>query len=72
MVSRFFEQGVLVVHKEDVESRYGLRGVRVGEASHPGPPRWPYRTTQVDEDSDVVDVAHVLQRSRRGRRRVFE
>ena len=26
--------------------------------------------TQVDEDSDVLDVTHVLQRPRRGRRRV--
>ena len=81
-----FEQGVLVVHEEDVKSRYGLCGVRVGEASHPGPPRrhisrpiegrdviprmHPTGATLVDEDSDVVDVTHVSQRSRRGRRRV--
>ena len=25
-------------HSELIISRYGLRGVRVGEASHPGPP----------------------------------
>ena len=33
-----FEQGGLV-YEEEVELRYGLRGVRVGMASHPGPPR---------------------------------
>ena len=38
-----FEQGVLVVHEEDVESRHGLRGVRVREASHPGPPDGTFR-----------------------------
>ena len=50
-VSESFEQGVL--HEEDVESRYCLRGVRVGEA-------WMSHTR--DEDSDVVDVTHVSQR----------
>ena len=86
MLSRVFEQGVLVVHEEDVESRYGLRGMIIGEASRPGPPRrhisrtiegkdviprmHPTGATQVDEDSDAVDVTHVSQRSRRGRRRV--
>ena len=69
-----------------VESRHGLRGVRVGEASHPGPPRrrisrpvegrdviprmYFHGSTQVDEDSDVADVTQVLQRPRRGGRRV--
>ena len=28
---------------EDVESRYGLRWVRVGAASHPGPPDGTFR-----------------------------
>ena len=83
--SESFEQGVLV-HEEDVESRHGLRGVRVGEASHPGPPRRRISrqvegrdviprmhfngATQVDEDSDVADVSHVSQCPRRCRRRV--
>ena len=66
---------------------WGLRGVRVGEASHPGqlrrhmsrpiegrdvtPRMHPAAgATQVDEDSDVLDVTHVSQRPRRGRRRV--
>ena len=55
---------------QTVESRYGLREVRVGEASHPGPPRRRisrlvegrdviprmhfHGSTQVDEDSDVA------------------
>ena len=69
-----------------VELRYGLRGVRVGEASHPGPHRrrisrpvegrdviprmYFHGSTQVDEDSDVADATQVLQRPRRGGRRV--
>ena len=55
-------------------SRYGLRGVRVGEASHPGPPRRQSSrpiagrdviprlhsdgAIQVDEENDVVGVPH--------------
>ena len=66
---------------------WGFRGVRVGQASHLGPPRRHMSrpiegrdvtprvhpavgATQVDEDSDVLDVRHVSQRPRRGRRRV--
>ena len=51
-----FEQGVLVVHEEDVESRYGLRGVRVGEASHPGPPR--RHISRPIEGRDVIPRVH--------------
>ena len=38
-------------------SRYGLRGVRIGEASHPGPPllrRYPGARTLVDSDEELL------------------
>ena len=37
-------------------SRFGLRGVRVGEARNPGP-KFLRRPTVVDSDSDVVRSA---------------
>ena len=35
-------------HVSSRDSRYGLRGVRVGEASHPGPPRLVIRVWRVE------------------------
>ena len=35
------------------DARYGLRGQRVGEASHPGPSARDMRRTQFDSDSDA-------------------
>ena len=58
--------GVVVVEMNNPSARYGLRAVKVGEASHPGPPvrrmrrlvlrngspRSPTRVTQVDSETD--------------------
>ena len=59
-------QGFVVVEMNNLSARYGLRAVRVGEASHPGPPvrrmrrlvlrngspRSATRATQVDSETD--------------------
>ena len=45
---QLFQPSVKILHIRVVKSRYGLRGVRVGEATHPCPP------TQYDEP--VVEV----------------
>ena len=38
-----------------IESRYGLRGIRVGEASHPGPPRLSPRRAVRHHSQDSVE-----------------
>ena len=64
----------VLINESRSHSRYGLRGVRVGEASHLGPPRRQSSrpiagrdviprihsdgVIQVDEESDVVGVSH--------------
>ena len=43
----------------NILSRYGLRGIRVGEASHPGPPRSQLRSSQTvptEADSSIPTV----------------
>ena len=43
----------------NISSRYGLRGIRVGEASHPGPPRSQLRRAQTvptEADSSIPTV----------------
>ena len=39
----------------EVRARYGLRGVRLGEASHPGPPKLVLRGVPRQNSSQVVD-----------------
>ena len=56
-------------------SRYGLRGVRVGEASHPGPAGSRYfALTEVDSDAEDEDsnshISEVCPPERSGRRRL--
>ena len=42
-------------------ARYGLRGVRVGEASHPGPPKLVLRgVSQQSTVSDPIDPCWTL------------
>ena len=35
-------------------ARYGFRGVRVGEASNPGPPQTRRRTRVIEESEDMI------------------
>ena len=50
----------------NASARYGLRGVRVGEASNPGPAECPTGATLPDTDSDgtsdTESVANDLHR----------
>ena len=43
-------------HEEEVESRYCLRGVRVGEVSHPGPPPTAHFETDRRQRCDPQDA----------------
>ena len=62
--------------QRSVHSRYGLRGVRVGEASHPGPGSRFFALTEMDtdvEDEDhdgVIPEATPVEVHRRGARRL--
>ena len=48
-----FQSDVAEWHRS-ISAKYGLRGIRVGEASHPGPvSRATSRRTQIDSDSDA-------------------
>ena len=52
-----------------IQSRYGLRGVRVGEASNPGPPRIANRVSRGSQQSGVSTVpatSNELRAFRRG------
>ena len=52
--------------------RYGLRGIRIGEASHPGPGPWPNRRRRVVPGSETSgsepEMADVPRRHRRSPR----
>ena len=49
------------VHVRIIRARYGLRGVRLGEASHPGPPRLFLREVhRQDVVRDTGDVDPTL------------
>ena len=52
----------VLIDESRSHSQYGLRGVRVGEASHPGPPRRqssrPIAGRDVISRIDVVGVSH--------------
>ena len=59
----------------DRHSKYGLRGVKVGEASHPGPAGSRYfALTEVDSDAEDEDsnshISEVCPLERSGRRRL--
>ena len=47
--------GLFKAVRPEVRARYGLRGVRLGEASHPGPPKLVLRGVPRQNSSQVVD-----------------